>query len=99
MSITPLSVAGRALRRPRRTPAPQPDTKRTLPRISPGAPCHNQAFCPAGAGCRMLSEVLGVPDVPGSRAPIRSEEHTSELQSRFDLVCRLLLEKKKMMEN
>src|SRR5699024_8824158 len=26
----------------------------------------------------------------------RSEEHTSELQSRFDLVCRLLLEKKKM---
>src|SRR5699024_12637122 len=29
------------------------------------------------------------------RPPIRSEEHTSELQSRFDLVCRLLLEKKK----
>src|SRR5207249_6190007 len=28
-------------------------------------------------------------------APTRSEEHTSELQSRFDLVCRLLLEKKK----
>src|SRR5438067_9565260 len=32
------------------------------------------------------------------RAPrtevLRSEEHTSELQSRFDLVCRLLLEKK-----
>src|SRR5438067_7460201 len=27
--------------------------------------------------------------------PLRSEEHTSELQSRFDLVCRLLLEKKK----
>src|SRR5699024_11955932 len=27
----------------------------------------------------------------------RSEEHTSELQSRFDLVCRLLLEKKKYM--
>src|SRR5699024_12101394 len=30
----------------------------------------------------------------GQRAS-RSEEHTSELQSRFDLVCRLLLEKKK----
>src|SRR5699024_12618570 len=29
--------------------------------------------------------------IPG----LRSEEHTSELQSRFDLVCRLLLEKKK----
>src|SRR5699024_12846340 len=31
--------------------------------------------------------------VPAEHA--RSEEHTSELQSRFDLVCRLLLEKKK----
>src|SRR5690349_22147981 len=29
------------------------------------------------------------------RVPPRSEEHTSELQSRRDLVCRLLLEKKK----
>src|SRR5699024_12322746 len=29
------------------------------------------------------------------RRSTRSEEHTSELQSRFDLVCRLLLEKKK----
>src|SRR5699024_11731844 len=28
------------------------------------------------------------------RKLLRSEEHTSELQSRFDLVCRLLLEKK-----
>src|SRR5699024_11401676 len=32
---------------------------------------------------------------PNKRAKLRSEEHTSELQSRFDLVCRLLLEKKK----
>src|SRR5207249_8640852 len=30
-----------------------------------------------------------------ARSAWRSEEHTSELQSRFDLVCRLLLEKKK----
>src|SRR5699024_12635687 len=30
-----------------------------------------------------------------SKQENRSEEHTSELQSRFDLVCRLLLEKKK----
>src|SRR5260370_25124737 len=29
------------------------------------------------------------------RSPIRSEEHTSELQSHLNLVCRLLLEKKK----
>src|SRR5690606_39554108 len=32
---------------------------------------------------------------PGDPAPARSEEHTSELQSRENLVCRLLLEKKK----
>src|SRR5689334_23999581 len=32
-----------------------------------------------------------------SRAAIRSEEHTSELQSQFHLVCRLLLEKKKII--
>src|SRR5438067_7093119 len=30
---------------------------------------------------------------------LRSEEHTSELQSRFDLVCRLLLEKKKKIHS
>src|SRR5437868_8833115 len=29
----------------------------------------------------------------GATAILRSEEHTSELQSRFDIVCRLLLEK------
>src|SRR5690606_39732886 len=31
----------------------------------------------------------------GDKPPMRSEEHTSELQSRENLVCRLLLEKKK----
>src|SRR5207249_8982535 len=36
---------------------------------------------------------LGGDNMPHFR--LRSEEHTSELQSRFDLVCRLLLEKKK----
>src|SRR5690242_21073772 len=35
----------------------------------------------------------GGPGVPAS--PTRSEEHTSELQSHVNLVCRLLLEKKK----
>src|SRR5438046_7955826 len=32
---------------------------------------------------------------PSPRSPARSEEHTSELQSLTNLVCRLLLEKKK----
>src|SRR2546428_7384121 len=36
----------------------------------------------------------GTPGGAGARSA-RSEEHTSELQSRSDLVCRLLLEKKK----
>src|SRR5438874_4634477 len=35
------------------------------------------------------------PDSVRRRTESRSEEHTSELQSRRDLVCRLLLEKKK----
>src|SRR2546429_5271078 len=34
-----------------------------------------------------------------ARARGRSEEHTSELQSRLHLVCRLLLEKKKKLQN
>src|SRR5690349_22849735 len=44
--------------------------------------------------------VVADPDVDAVYVPLpnglhRSEEHTSELQSRRDLVCRLLLEKKK----
>src|SRR2546422_5954291 len=45
----------------------------------------------------MLATVLGVPFDPEKAwdERRRSEEHTSELQSRLHLVCRLLLEKKK----
>src|SRR5690606_41899782 len=47
-----------------------------------------------------LSHAVSMRTVPtaciASRALMRSEEHTSELQSRENLVCRLLLEKKKM---
>src|SRR5205085_10457620 len=35
----------------------------------------------------------------GLKSPARSEEHTSELQSQSNLVCRLLLEKKKIHDN
>src|SRR2546422_2228978 len=42
--------------------------------------------------CGALGQERGVLDVLDHR---RSEEHTSELQSRLHLVCRLLLEKKK----
>src|SRR5438309_4843487 len=43
---------------------------------------------------------LCVPSCPcAPSCPARSEEHTSELQSQFHLVCRLLLEKKKKNNN
>src|SRR3712207_3681266 len=40
-------------------------------------------------------KMLGIPQKLGAKLKLRSEEHTSELQSRQYLVCRLLLEKKK----
>src|SRR5207249_6285482 len=43
---------------------------------------------------RLVSKLREMRDEAASSVN-RSEEHTSELQSRFDLVCRLLLEKKK----
>src|SRR2546422_7364146 len=51
----------------------------------------------ARAGCRIVggSIRVGQRDVLTMKAAERSEEHTSELQSRLHLVCRLLLEKKK----
>src|SRR5436309_10629912 len=53
----------------------------------PGCPCWSLSRFPRSSG-------------PGTLEPVfltcsRSEEHTSELQSRENLVCRLLLEKKK----
>src|SRR5206468_10864363 len=45
--------------------------------------------------CSAIFDFLLVYTTPGWAMPMRSEEHTSELQSRSDLVCRLLLEKKK----
>src|SRR2546428_8372972 len=49
---------------------------------------------PPGPGWRNPSSWRTIPP-PMSLLAFRSEEHTSELQSRSDLVCRLLLEKKK----
>src|SRR5438270_1925246 len=43
--------------------------------------------------------VIGRQRVVGRDDQIRSEEHTSELQSQSNLVCRLLLEKKKIARN
>src|SRR5699024_11744267 len=55
-----------------------------------------------GSGKSTLMRLIASKEAPSSgevlvssTPTLRSEEHTSELQSRFDLVCRLLLEKKK----
>src|SRR5256884_7118099 len=81
----------------RRTAPPPPATTRTRQTLpascskSAAAPA-NHASVPASSGYRKPPR----PDRPrGFRLP-RSEEHTSELQSRLHLVCRLLLEKKKI---
>src|SRR2546428_10056058 len=62
----------------------------------------NQLFCdvPSGTGAegpvRCSMKQIDAVLAGGARWAVeRSEEHTSELQSRSDLVCRLLLEKKK----
>src|SRR5690349_22701965 len=63
----------------------------------------------AAAAARSAAAPPASPAAPGAAVPhrhtascrpvFRSEEHTSELQSRRDLVCRLLLEKKKKKKN
>src|SRR5207247_9757496 len=54
--------------------------------------------------CPVSLRIVYESSIRGCHRPIlvlawRSEEHTSELQSRVDLVCRLLLEKKKKKKN
>src|SRR2546422_1369963 len=81
---------------PRRT-VPRRDRRRPRPHPRRGD-------TPAG-GCGLGTAANPATFAGGGRqgrSPHRSEEHTSELQSRLHLVCRLLLEKKKktnMREN
>src|SRR2546422_7565134 len=80
----------------------QPSSEHHLPIKTPVQP---RAFCeifsPSGA-CgtqpvhrQLLATCRTVAQVKIDERLVRSEEHTSELQSRLHLVCRLLLEKKK----
>src|SRR5437867_1154985 len=63
----------------------------------------NMEPCSCGCGQSLAACRASYPSCESSKAPAenivaeekRSEEHTSELQSPYDLVCRLLLEKKK----
>src|SRR5438067_2944056 len=85
---------------------PRPPTSTLFPyttlfRSPSAAPAVPQSAPNVKSG--LLSRIPAVAAPAASPVPIhtflaqfhRSEEHTSELQSRFDLVCRLLLEKKK----
>src|SRR3712207_9557854 len=72
------------------SPAPPP------PRPPPSPPPRPRRSCTLDVSSRPPSRYLIVGRPPGrERTSRRSEEHTSELQSRQYLVCRLLLEKKK----
>src|SRR5690625_5588680 len=76
--------------------------------VTEPAPLEVEATTRCVAGSAVLATTLTNPgDEPvtasvatphGKRTDLRSEEHTSELQSRGHLVCRLLLEKKKIKQ-
>src|SRR5882762_5425232 len=80
------SPAGRRWRSPRSTAGSSRRRRTAIPSASSSSPrSRRRAAVPCGRrrGCRCAS------------SGTRSEEHTSELQSHLNLVCRLLLEKKK----
>src|SRR5688572_32216350 len=68
-----------------------PPARRSRARLRSRRPRARTISCPCGAWCSR-------PRASPSAIP-RSEEHTSELQSQSNLVCRLLLEKKKKKKN
>src|SRR5207237_6422506 len=79
---------------PPRVPHSFPNTTLFRSTSSPPAPPATAARatrCPATRACRRAASRAR----PTPRCSSRSEEHTSELQSHLNLVCRLLLEKKK----
>src|SRR5437867_7972157 len=80
---------------PRSTLFPYTTLFRSLFAVREGRIGAVRALLKAGAD---VNEKIQTGHTPG-RKPGRSEEHTSELQSPYDLVCRLLLEKKKEKKN
>src|SRR5438132_9765437 len=56
-------------------------------------------FCATAWATPMLQRFTWANSRMAARTPRRSEEHTSELQSHSDLVCRLLLEKKNYLQS
>src|SRR2546426_4904065 len=96
MASTPASVAA-----PSRIEAPQ-----AIPRLWPLASMTEATVNPSGILWRKTARKMThpsqletiKPDAMAIPSKNRSEEHTSELQSPCNLVCRLLLEKKKKNE-
>src|SRR5699024_11352855 len=83
-----------------RTTSRQPSTGGTTPMLPATGSMITAAMSSPNwlkASFRLSSSLYGTVIVLAAvPSGTRSEEHTSELQSRFDLVCRLLLEKKKI---
>src|SRR5205085_4390964 len=72
--------------------AGHPDGPRLVPVLPAGG--HRPAGMGPDHGAYADCRALCPAHDPGRAAQLRSEEHTSELQSQSNLVCRLLLEKK-----
>src|SRR5204862_8216049 len=87
-------------------PPPSPPPPLSLPDALPISHQHDRRSPQRTRGahgrtsCRSLRPPASLSGAPAGEGfgTKRSEEHTSELQSRRDLVCRLLLEKKKKVE-
>src|SRR5207249_9712517 len=90
----------RKTRRSRRPKGSWPPTSKRWKPISSArvAPGHDLIPSPVGRDAGGAFRPVGPSPRHATAAQSRAgaEEHTSELQSRFDLVCRLLLEKKKI---
>src|SRR3712207_8948457 len=84
-------------RPPRSTLFPYTTLFRSMHRLRTVPSC--SAFNPAASLIRAAPHRWDRSTAMPRRVSFRSEEHTSELQSRQYLVCRLLLEKKKKKEN
>src|SRR2546422_3293076 len=94
--ISPVSPSSLARPKPTSlTSREQPPTPGIRPRLFSGSPKR------AERAATLRSHAMASSSPPPTQVPLiaaitgRSEEHTSELQSRLHLVCRLLLEKKK----
>src|SRR2546430_9091095 len=64
------------------------------PQKSPSTCCHARSPSSTLSSSSSICAVNPTSNTSGNERFIRSEEHTSELQSQSNLVCRLLLEKK-----